>query len=88
MHIVCRSGHNAIFPVAVGQVMIDRTFSERKRENSLGILFCLYQARSSSAVARLGSDGEYWGRKICKPECDYCIIVFLSIRRPVMKRLV
>ena len=62
--------------------MIDRTFSERKRENSLEILFCLYQARSSSTVAGLGSAGEYWGRQICKPQCDCCIILFLSIWRP------
>ena len=78
-YIVCRSGHNAIFPVAVGQVIIDRTFSERKRENSLEIFFCLNQARSSSTVAGLGSAGEYWGRQICKPECDCCIILFLFI---------
>ena len=62
--------------------MIDTTFSERKRENSLEILFCLYQARSSSTVAGLGSAGEYWGRQICKPQCDCCIILFLSTWRP------
>ena len=78
-YIVCRSGHNAIFPVDVGQVIIDRTFSERKRENSLEILFCLYQAGSSSTVASLGSASEYWGGQICKPESDYCIILFLFI---------
>lgn len=78
-YIVCRSGHNAIFPVAVGQVIIDRTFSERKKENSLEILFCLYQARSSSTVASLGSASEYWGGQICKPESDCCIILFLFI---------
>lgn len=48
--------HNAVFPVE-GQVMIDRTFSERKRENSL-IPFCLYNARSTSTVTWLGSASE------------------------------
>lgn len=37
---LCRSGHNAVFPVE-GQVIIDRTFSERKRENSLKTPFCI-----------------------------------------------
>lgn len=79
-YIVCtRSSHNAAFPVAVGQVMIDRTFLERKRENSLYILFCFIQARSTSTVVSLGSASEYWGGQICKPECDCCIILFLFI---------
>ena len=53
---MCRSVHNAVFPVE-GQVMIDRTFSESKRENSL-IPFCLYKARSTSTVTWLGSASE------------------------------